>query len=65
VLLIHGKEDQVVPFQAMDMAKSILEANKVSVETLACEDVGHGISGEGLARMMDFISARLDGDQKA
>jgi len=64
VLLIHGKEDQVVPFQAMDMAKSILEANKVSVETLACEDVGHGISGEGLARMMDFISAKLDGDRQ-
>ncbi len=65
VLLIHGKDDQVVPFQAMDMAKAILETNKVTVETLACEGVGHGISGEGLARMMDFIAAKLDDDNQA
>jgi len=64
ILLIHGTEDQVVPFQAMDMAKAILEANKVTVETQACEGVGHGISGDGLACMMDFIAAKLDGDSQ-
>jgi phospholipase/carboxylesterase len=64
VLLIHGKDDQVVPFQAMDMAKAILDANKVSVETHACDGVGHGISGDGLARMIDFIAAKLDGENK-
>jgi len=49
----------------MDMAKAILDANKVSVETHACDGVGHGISGDGLARMIDFIAAKLDGENKA
>ena len=35
-------------FQAMDMAKMVMESNGISVETLACEGVGHGISDEGL-----------------
>ena len=59
VLLVHGKDDQVVPFQAMDMAKLVLEANGVKVETLACEGVGHGISEEGLKRMIAFMTDHL------
>lgn len=60
VLLVHGKDDQVVPFQAMDMAKMVLESNGISVETLACEGVGHGISDEGLNRLITFIEDHLE-----
>ena len=60
VLLVHGKDDQVVPFQAMDMAKIVLEANGISVETLACEGVGHGISDDGLNRLITFIADHLE-----
>lgn len=62
VLLIHGKDDQVVPFQAMDMANMVLKANGVSVETLACEGVGHGISEEGLKGMIAFMANHLEND---
>ncbi|MGB1918991.1 MAG: alpha/beta hydrolase [Candidatus Puniceispirillales bacterium] len=60
VLLVHGKDDQVVPFQAMDMAKMVLESNGISVETLACEGVGHGISDDGLNRLITFIEDHLE-----
>ena len=60
VLLVHGKDDQVVPFQAMDMAKMVMESNGISVETLACEGVGHGISDEGLNRLITFIADHLE-----
>ncbi|MGB1035735.1 MAG: alpha/beta hydrolase [Candidatus Puniceispirillales bacterium] len=60
VLLVHGKDDQVVPFQAMDMAKIVLESNGISVETLACEGVGHGISDDGLNRLITFIADHLE-----
>jgi phospholipase/carboxylesterase len=59
VLLVHGKDDQVVPFQAMDLAKTVLEANGIAVETLACAGVGHGISEEGLKRMISFMADQL------
>jgi phospholipase/carboxylesterase len=60
VLLVHGKDDQVVPFQAMDLAKTVLEANGIAVETLACAGVGHGISEEGLKRMISFMADQLE-----
>lgn len=64
VLLVHGKDDQVVPFQAMDMAKLVLEANGVTVETLACEGIGHGISEEGLKQMIIFMTEHLKNESE-
>lgn len=60
VMLIHGEDDQVVPHQAMGLAKTVLEQNSVHVETMSCPDVGHGITAEGFAAAMGFIAKHLE-----
>lgn len=56
VLLVHGKDDQVVPFQAMTLAEAMLKTNDVPVTSLAREGLGHGIDGEGMQAALEFIS---------
>ena len=56
VLLIHGQDDQVVPFQAMAMAEDVLVQADVTVKSVGREGLGHGIDGEGFAEAVKFIS---------
>ena len=60
ILLIHGDVDEVVPPQAMLMAETILKSQQISVETMSCQGVGHGIAPEALTRALDFIGEKLD-----
>ena len=60
ILLIHGDADEVVPPQAMTMAETILKSQQISVETMSCAGVGHGIAPEALTRALDFIGEKLD-----
>jgi phospholipase/carboxylesterase len=57
--LVHGTDDQVVPFTVMDPAKEILETSGFDVETTICKGVGHSISEEGLAAGISFLKKHL------
>ena len=50
VLLVHGTEDPLVPFQSLADAEATLKQAGVPVETLACPGVEHAIDPEGLQR---------------
>src|SRR5205085_12085596 len=50
ILLIHGTEDPLVPFESLAHAEAALEHAGVPVETLACPGVEHAIDPEGLQR---------------
>ena len=55
VLLVHGRDDQVVPFQAMAIAEAVLTTNDITVTALPRDGVGHGIDPEGFQQAMAFI----------
>jgi len=55
ILLVHGTEDPLVPYDSMGEAELALSDAGVPVETLACPGVGHGIDGEGLRRGGEFL----------
>lgn len=54
VLLIHGTQDDVVPFGSMALASSALADVGVPVETHASRGVGHSIGPDGLAAAIAF-----------
>jgi phospholipase/carboxylesterase len=55
VLLVHGTDDPVVPFESMAQAEAGLTAAGVPVETLACVGIEHAIDPEGLERGGRFL----------
>lgn len=59
VLLIHGTQDDVVPFRSMGMAERTLSAAGVAVTTRASEGVGHGVAHDGLVASVDFARRAL------
>ena len=56
-LLVHGKDDQVVPFQAMTIAEAVLKQSGIAVTALARDGLGHGIDGEGFTAAVKFIQS--------
>ena len=54
VLLIHGTEDDVVPFRSMELASTVLAEVGVSVETHASPGVRHSVGPDGLAAATGF-----------
>ena len=61
VLLVHGTEDPLVPFESMATAETALKAAGVPVETLACPGIEHSIDPEGLQRGGLFLRQVLSG----
>jgi phospholipase/carboxylesterase len=61
VLLLHGDQDPVVPFEDMALAGDALV--KAGFETYGhvMEEAGHGISPDGLSAALGFLKARLPG----
>ena len=59
VLLVHGTEDPLVPFQSMSAAEAALRDAQVPVETLACVGGEHTIAPEGLERGGRFLREAL------
>lgn len=55
ILLVHGNRDDVVPYQAMTGAEQILKAAGLSVTTLTCPGLGHGIDDMGVREGLKFI----------
>lgn len=54
VLLIHGTQDDVVPFRSMDLASSALATVGVPVETHASAGLGHSVGPDGLSAATQF-----------
>lgn len=61
VSLIHGTADEIVPHGAMGAAETALSGAGISVETLSCPGLGHGIDEDGLRRGLAFLSNVLPG----
>jgi phospholipase/carboxylesterase len=59
VLLIHGTEDDIVPFRSMDLASTALTAAGVTVETHVSPGVGHSVGQDGLAAATAFAARAL------
>lgn len=55
-LLIHGEDDDVVPFQALAAAEAGLLAAGVPVETFARPGLGHGIDEAGLIAAVKHLA---------
>ena len=59
VLLIHGTEDDVVPFRSMELASAALTASGVTVETHVSPGLGHSVGEDGLAAAAAFAIRTL------
>ena len=55
VLLVHGQEDEVVPFARAGAAESALARLGIPVQTLWCPKLGHGIDDAGLSAGALFL----------
>jgi phospholipase/carboxylesterase len=55
ICLIHGVDDEVVPFKSLEIAEKILKYLKIPVETHAVEDIGHSISADGVEFGKEFL----------
>ena len=59
VLLIHGDQDQMVPYADMGLAEGALKAAGFAVGTHTMPQTGHGISPDGLGAALGFIQSVL------
>ena len=59
VLLLHGDQDQMVPFADMGLAAEALDGAGFEVATFVMKDTGHGISPEGLSAALAFLRQHL------
>jgi phospholipase/carboxylesterase len=59
VLLVHGTDDPVVPFESLALAETGLKGAGIPVETLICPGVQHAIDAEGLQRGGMFLQQVL------
>lgn len=58
-LLVHGDDDEVVPFAELQAATEALQAAGFEVSSHVMEGMGHGISPDGLSLALNFIRLRL------
>lgn len=58
-LLLHGDQDPVVPFTDLGLAAKSLEASGFSVHTYVMKGTGHGISQDGLATALKFLTTHF------
>ncbi len=55
ICLIHGKNDEVLPFEDFLEAKKLLEQEQIPFEHHALEGLGHGIDHHGIRIGRDFL----------
>ncbi len=55
ICLIHGKNDEVLPFYNFLEAKDLLESIEIPVESHALEGLGHGIDHHGIRIGKQFL----------
>ena len=61
MLLVHGTDDPLVPYESLAAAEASLERAGVRVETLTCDGIGHSIDENGLRRGGSFLKEVLYG----
>jgi phospholipase/carboxylesterase len=59
VLLIHGDQDPVVPFEDMGLAGNALVAAGFETYGHVMKGTGHGIAPDGLSAALSFLTDRL------
>ena len=55
VLLVHGEEDDIVPFNSLENAKKLLIGIGFDVKTVNRPGLGHGIDPDGISSGMEFV----------
>ena len=55
VLLVHGEEDDIVPFSSLDNAKKLLNEVGFDVKTVNRPGLAHGIDPDGISAGMEFV----------
>jgi phospholipase/carboxylesterase len=61
ILLVHGTDDPLVPYESLAAAQAALTEAGVPVETLTCPGIGHSIDENGLRRGGSFLKEVLYG----
>jgi len=61
ILLVHGDKDEVIPIDAMHMAREALGQAGHPVEWHVSQGIGHGIDGEGLRLGGAFLKQAFSG----
>jgi phospholipase/carboxylesterase len=61
VLLLHGDQDPVVPFEDMGLAGNALVAAGFETYGHVMRGAGHGIAPDGLSAALSFLKERLGG----
>lgn len=59
ICLVHGEDDQVVPFDAFNQAVSVLQKQGVEVHGYSREGLGHGIDPAGMQIGIKFLKGVL------
>jgi phospholipase/carboxylesterase len=59
ILLVHGDQDDVVPFAEMEKAANALTAAEFEVFALVSKGTAHGIGADGLGAALQFIDQNL------
>lgn len=59
ILLIHGDQDPVVPFDEMSAAGNVLVSNGFDTYGHVMKGTGHGIAQDGLQVALSFMADRL------
>ena len=55
ILLVHGEEDDIVPFSSLENAKKLLNEIGFEVKTVNRPGLGHGIDPDGISAGMEFV----------
>lgn len=61
VLLVHGEEDEVVPFDFMEISERGLQQAGVAVQAVPCPGLGHSIDDHGLQAALGFLAGHVYG----
>jgi len=60
VLLVHGEQDEVVPFESLMNSKNLLNQVGFEVKTLSRPNLGHGIDPEGISAGMELLKKLIN-----
>ncbi|MDJ0513414.1 MAG: dienelactone hydrolase family protein [Methyloceanibacter sp.] len=60
ILLVHGDMDEVIPIEAMAMAREALGQAGLSVQWHISRGIGHGIDADGLRLGGDFLKRAFE-----
>lgn len=63
ILLLHGDQDPVVPFDSMAIAAQALKAAGFEVHTHVMKNTPHGISPDGLSMALAFLREQFSAEK--